>query len=78
MRHWDTLRVRLTASDELSDTEKLDLVAGIESLKDQLAKSTPNPTVVQSLWSGIEKASAVAGLAELAIAIAPYVHRLIT
>ncbi len=73
----NALRDHLTASDGLSETAKLELVADIESLKDQLAKPTPNPTVVKSLWSGIEKAAAVAGLAELALTIAPHVQQLI-
>jgi hypothetical protein len=73
----NTLRDQLSASEQLSEADKLDLVADIESLKDQLAKPAPNPTVVETLWSGIEKAASVAGLAELAITVAPHIHNLI-
>jgi hypothetical protein len=73
----NTLRDGLTAAQELTETQKLEVVADIESLKDQLAKSAPNPTVVKTLWSGIDKAAAIAGLAELAITIAPHVQHLI-
>jgi hypothetical protein len=73
----NTLRGRLSACEGLSEADKLDKVADIESLKDQLAKPVPNPTVVQALWSGIEKAAAVAGLAELALTVAPHVQRLL-
>jgi len=73
----NTLRDQLAASDQLPEADKLDVVADIESLKDQLAKPRPNPTVVEALWSGIEKAAAVAGLANLAVAVAPHIHNLI-
>src|SRR5207247_1536400 len=63
----NTLRDRLTAADELDEAAKLEVVADIESLKDQLAKPVPNPTVVKALWSGIDKAAAIAGLTELAL-----------
>jgi hypothetical protein len=73
----NTLRDQLAASDKLTEADKLDLVADIESLKDQLAKPSPNPTVVKTLWSGIEKAAVVAGLAELAFTVAPHVQQLL-
>ena len=73
----NTLRDLLAGSDDISEVDKLNLVADIESLKDQLAKPAPNPTVVQALWSGIEKAAAVAGMAELVITLAPHIHKLI-
>jgi hypothetical protein len=73
----NTLRDQLAASDKLTEADKLDLVADIESLKEQLAKPPPNPTVVRELWSGIEKAAAVAGLAELALTVAPHVQQLL-
>lgn len=73
----NTLRDQLAASAKLTEADKLDLVADIESLKDQLAKPAPNPTVVDTLWSGIEKAAAVAGLAELALTVAPHVQQLL-
>lgn len=73
----NTLRDQLAASDNLTEADKLDVVADIESLKDQLAKPSPNPSVVKTLWSGIEKAAAVAGLAELALTVAPHVQRLL-
>lgn len=73
----NTLRDHVAASDQLSDWDKLDIISDIESLKDQLAKPSPNPTVVGSLWSAIEKAAAVAGLAELALTVAPHVQQLV-
>jgi hypothetical protein len=74
----NTIRDQLAASDEVTEADKLDIVADIESLKDQLAKPSPNPTVVKSLWSGIEKAAAVAGLTELVLTVAPHVQQLLS
>jgi len=50
---------------QLADSQKLDLVADIESLEAQLQKPTPQKSVIQALWSGIEKAAAVGGVIEL-------------
>ena len=46
----------------LSDSEKLMVVSDIESLLAQLQKPEPNCAVVASLWEGIQRAAAVAGL----------------
>ncbi len=64
-------------SDQFAESEKLDLVVDVETLRDQLAKSRPNRKVIRELWSGIEKTAAVAGLAQLAVAIAPHIAHLI-
>lgn len=73
----NALRDRLTAAEGLSEAAKLEVVADIESLKDQLAKPTPNQTVVKSLWAAIERAAVVAGLTEFAVTIGPHVQHLI-
>lgn len=54
----------VSASDRLSDEDKLNITADIESLKNQLSKPKPDRTIVSKLWSGIEKAVWVAGLVE--------------
>jgi hypothetical protein len=60
-------------TDELKDDVKLDIVTDIDSIQDQLAKPTPNKTVIQTLWSGIEKAAAVGTVADLAHKVAPFI-----
>jgi len=52
----------ISSSTTLPDDLKLDIAADIESIKDQLAKSAPDKTIIQRLWSGVEKSAAVAGL----------------
>lgn len=73
----DELKDQLVASDQLSDEQKLDVAVDIETIKDQLAKPNPDPVVTGALWTRVEKAAALAGLAELAMAaghlIAPLV-----
>jgi hypothetical protein len=40
----------VAASNELSDAQKLDVSVDIESIKDQLAKASPNKTIARTLW----------------------------
>lgn len=58
----DELGVELTEAAELTDDQRLDAVADIESLKSQLAKGQPDRSVVATLWSAVEKVAVVAGL----------------
>jgi hypothetical protein len=60
----------IKASDEFDDSTKLDLVADINSMQDQLAKKKPNKTVLQSLWAGIETAAKAAGIVKAATEVA--------
>jgi hypothetical protein len=71
------LKEAITRSDDLSDREKLEVVIDIETLKDQLAKSEPDPEVVRRLWPRIEKAANVAGLAAFALELASVIEKLI-
>jgi hypothetical protein len=48
----------------LSEGQKLEAVADIDSLQAQLQKPDPDKSVVQRLWSGIEKVAAVGGVIE--------------
>ncbi len=52
----------------LKDEQKLDIVADIDSLQAQLQKPEPKKSIIQALWSGIEKVAAVGGVIE-------FVHR---
>jgi hypothetical protein len=72
-----TLRDAVKDSSELEEAVKIDLVADIDSMQDQLARAEPNKTVVQTLWSAIQNAATVAGLAEAVSNLAPHVHALL-
>jgi hypothetical protein len=49
----------------LADDRKLDIAADIDSLEAQLQKPEPKKSIVQMLWSGIEKAAAVGGAIDI-------------
>lgn len=54
----------ILAEPQLSEDSKLEAIADIDSLQAQLQKPSPDKTVVQKLWAGIEKAAAVGGVVE--------------
>ena len=58
------LKQALLQSTSVTETQKLDIVADIDSIQSQLAKSAPNPTVVQGAWEAVKKLDTVFGLAE--------------
>lgn len=60
----------IKGSEELHDSAKLDLVADINSMQDQLAKKQPNKGVLQSLWAGVETAAKAAGIIEAGTKVA--------
>jgi hypothetical protein len=63
-------------SSTIEEPKKLDLVADINSMQDQLAKSEPNKTVLRTLWEGIETASKAAGVVELVDKVTSLIHHL--
>jgi len=50
----DHLKQEVAASPSLDDAQKLDVSVDIESIRDQLAKTEPDRTVVQRLWERIK------------------------
>jgi len=74
----DQFKEAITNSIKLSDGDKLNIAADIETIKDQLAKPQPNKTIVAQLWSGLEKAAVVSGVADAYQKVAPYIHALLS
>ena len=72
------LKESITESDSLSETEKLDVAVDIESIKDQLAKASPNKTIVGHLWENIEKVAVAVGLGGSIAKIAPLIAGLLS
>ncbi|MBN8550381.1 MAG: hypothetical protein J0M12_13795 [Deltaproteobacteria bacterium] len=58
------LKQALLKSENLTEVQKLDAVADIDSVESQLAKSSPNSAIVKGAWEGIKKLDTVAGLTE--------------
>ncbi len=68
----DDLKSRITTSS-LGEKQKLDVVSDIESLKDQLAKESPDRTILGHLWEGIDRVTKLAGLVEAGQKVWPYI-----
>ena len=58
------LKNALLQSSSLTEAEKLDVVADIDSIQSQLAKPKPNRTVIQGAWETIKTLDTVLGLGE--------------
>ena len=67
------LKNGVKAENGLDEETKLEIVSDIETIQGQLAKPLPNKSVIETMWSGIEKAAAVGTLADLAHKIAPFI-----
>jgi len=64
------LRRSVLDTNAIPDADKLAVVADIDTLQAQLQKPQPDRTVIQHIWSGIEKIVTAAGFSELAVRIA--------
>ena len=71
------LRQRVKQSDELSESDKVDLVVDIDSIQDQLAKPSPNKTVIKSLWEGIKETASIAGLVEIIAKTTSFIDKIV-
>lgn len=60
----DELQAAITETQDLDEATKLDLVVDVESLKDQLAKSEPNVSVISQIWKGLEKVATLSSLVD--------------
>jgi hypothetical protein len=72
-----SLKEAVSFSASLTEADKLETAADIETLKDQLAKPHPNGTVIGAVWKSIEKAVAVAGLVDYASRVVPLLQGLL-
>ncbi len=66
------LRAAITQS-EASEAEKLALVADIETIQSQLAKSSPNKSIVTTAWEAVKGAAAISGCADLVAKAAVFI-----
>ena len=57
------LKQAVATSGALSDSQKLDVAADIETIKDQLAKPRPNVGVLRQLWTGLNSLATLDGVA---------------
>jgi len=70
------LKKAMLESTAVDEPQKLDVVSDIDSVQSQLAKATPNRTVIQGAWESIKNLETVLGLADkvgkVATLLAPF------
>lgn len=71
------LREAIKESRTLEEAAKVDLVVDVDSIQDQLAKREPNKTVLQTLWTGIERVATAHDFVEAAVRVAPLIAALL-
>ncbi|SRR6266700_1106425 len=70
------LRNAITSSD-VAESTKLELVADIDTIQSQLAKTEPNPTIIKSAWELVKHAAAINGCTALVTKVAGLLHHFI-
>ena len=70
------LRQAVADSTELNDTSKLEASVSIDTIKDQLALSQPDRTIVERAWDTASKLCTTATLADYVTRLAPMIAAL--
>jgi hypothetical protein len=70
------LKEGVKKATELDEETKLEIVSDIETIQGQLSKPNPNKSVIQTLWTGIERSAAVASLADIIVKVSPFITAL--
>lgn len=71
------LKSSISRSPDLEEAEKLDFAADLESIKDQLAKTTPNRSIIALLWTGLERVATVSGVTDAYYRVVPLIGSLL-
>lgn len=66
------LKSAVLESNDISEAEKMDAVADIETIQSQLAKATPNHSVISSAWETIRNLNAIGGVTEKIATVAGF------
>ena len=69
------LKEALLKSTAITEAQKLDAVADVDSIQSQLAKSSPNPAVIKGSWEAVRTLDTVAGLSEKVAKVASMLAR---
>jgi hypothetical protein len=71
------LESEITLCSAINEKQKLDLAVDIETIRDQLAKESPDRTIIGHLWSGIDHVATVAGLVDAVQKVWPLIKPLL-
>jgi len=63
----DELEEAITGSPTLSNEQRLDVLADVQTLQSQLSKPKPNRSVIRAVWSGVQNVVTGAEFAELVV-----------
>jgi len=76
--HTELSNLKKTVNEsDLDDSQKLDVTVDIESLKDQLAKSSPDKTMVGHLWQRIQEVATAGGFVNAVAQVTPLISGLL-
>jgi len=67
----------IKANDKLTDEEKLNAQAEIETIKNQLVKSNPDQTTIQRAWAALKTIATLEGVAAAAIRVYAFLRPLL-
>jgi hypothetical protein len=70
----EDLDASILDNEELTPDQKLDASADIATIRNQLAKSTPDKSIVQKAWDSIKMVGAIASLAKSFAAVVPIIE----
>ena len=56
---------------DVSDSDKVSIIADVDTMESQLAKPEPNRMVLRAVWAGVEKVTTATSLAANVAALAP-------
>lgn len=71
-------RQAVLGDETIPNEEKLEITSDIDTLQSQLQKPNPDKTILQTIWSGIEKSSALNNLLEFTRKIGQMVDSIIS
>ncbi len=72
-RHLTEFQQAVQNSSQLSEANKLALIADISTIQSQLSKVEPNISVIKTVWTGVEKLATAAGFVDFVGKVAPFI-----
>lgn len=72
----DVLKQEIGNSVCISDEERINFTADIDTIKSQLAKPSPSKTIIQAAWQGLSGLATIEGLMQLYQRVAPLIEKL--
>lgn len=70
------LEHEITASEKISEDDKLNLISDLSTIQSQLSKTDPDKDIVLKMWNGIERIVTTYGFVELALKIAQMIAKI--